>query len=200
MAEAGTLHDAFIDELRDVYDAEKQLTKALSKMAKAATSPDLRAAFEAHLEETEGHVDRVEQVFESLEEKVRGKHCDGIAGIIQEGKSVMGEDFDEATMDACLIASGQRAEHYEMAAYGTLVAWARVMGHTEAADLLQETLDEEKAADAKLSRLAEESINQDAADAGQAEEDEEEPGAQRRAAPARQSRRTPAVRPTPRRR
>jgi ferritin-like metal-binding protein YciE len=200
MAEAGTLHDAFIDELRDVYDAEKQLTKALSKMAKAATSPDLRAAFEAHLEETEGHVDRVEQVFESLEEKVRGKHCDGIAGIIQEGKSVMGEDFDEATMDACLIASGQRAEHYEMAAYGTLVAWARVMGHTEAADLLQETLDEEKAADAKLSRLAEESINQDAADAGQAEEDEEEPGAQRRAAPARQSRRTPAVRPKPRRR
>jgi ferritin-like metal-binding protein YciE len=177
MAEAGTLHDAFIDELRDVYDAEKQLTKALSKMAKAATSPDLRAAFEAHLEETEGHVDRVEQVFESLEEKVRGKHCDGIAGIIQEGKSVMGEDFDEATMDACLIASGQRAEHYEMAAYGTLVAWARVMGHTEAADLLQETLDEEKAADAKLSRLAEESINQDAADAGQAEEDEEEPKA-----------------------
>jgi ferritin-like metal-binding protein YciE len=200
MAEAGTLHDAFIDELRDVYDAEKQLTKALSKMAKAATSPDLRAAFEAHLEETEGHVDRVEQVFESLEEKVRGKHCDGIAGIIQEGKSVMGEDFDEATMDACLIASGQRAEHYEMAAYGTLVAWARVMGHTEAADLLQETLDEEKAADAKLSRLAEESINQDAADAGQAEEDEEEPSAQRRAAPARQSRRTPAVRPKPRRR
>jgi ferritin-like metal-binding protein YciE len=200
MAEAGTLHDAFIDELRDVYDAEKQLTKALSKMAKAATSPDLRAAFEAHLEETEGHVDRVEQVFESLEEKVRGKHCDGIAGIIQEGKSVMGEDFDEATMDACLLASGQRAEHYEMAAYGTLVAWARVMGHTEAADLLQETLDEEKAADAKLSRLAEESINQDAADAGQAEEDEEEPGAQRRAAPARQSRRTPAVRPKPRRR
>jgi ferritin-like metal-binding protein YciE len=200
MAEAGTLHDAFIDELRDVYDAEKQLTKALSKMAKAATSPDLRAAFEAHLEETEGHVDRVEQVFESLEEKVRGKHCDGIAGIIQEGKSVMGEDFDEATMDACLIASGQRAEHYEMAAYGTLVAWARVMGHTEAADLLQETLDEEKAADAKLSRLAEESINQDAADAGQAEEDEEEPGAQRRAAPARQSRRTPAVRPKRRRR
>jgi ferritin-like metal-binding protein YciE len=200
MAEAGTLHDAFIDELRDVYDAEKQLTKALSKMAKAATSPDLRAAFEAHLEETEGHVDRVEQVFESLEEKVRGKHCDGIAGIIQEGKSVMGEDFDEATMDACLIASGQRAEHYEMAAYGTLVAWARVMGHTEAADLLQETLDEEKAADAKLSRLAEESINQDAADAGQAEEDEEEPGAQRRAAPARQTRRTAAVRPKRRRR
>ena len=90
-------------------------------------------------------------MFESLDEKVRGKHCDGIAGIIEEGKSIMEEDFDDDTMDACLIAAGQRAEHYEMAAYGTLVAWARAMGHTEAADLLQETLDEEKAADKKLS-------------------------------------------------
>ena len=126
---AGTLHDAFIDELRDTYDAEKQLTKALPKLAKAATSPELRAAFESHLEETQGQIERLEQVFASLDEKVRGKHCDGIAGIIEEGKSIMEEDFDETTMDACLIAAGQRAEHYEMAAYGTLVAWARVMGH-----------------------------------------------------------------------
>ena len=125
MADNGTLHDAFLDELRDAYDAEKQLTKALPKLAKAATSPELREAFESHLEETRGHVERLEQVFASLDEKVRGKHCDGIAGIIEEGKSVMEEDFDEATMDACLIAAGQRAEHYEMAAYGTLVAWAR---------------------------------------------------------------------------
>ena len=125
MAEAGTLHDAFIDELRDSYDAEKQLTKALPKLAKAANSPKLRSAFETHLKETLGHIERLEQVFESIEEKPRGKHCDGIAGIIEEGKSIMGEDFDEATMDACLIAAGQRAEHYEMAAYGTLVAWAR---------------------------------------------------------------------------
>ena len=129
MAEAGTLHDAFIDELRDAYDAEKQLTKALPKLAKAASSPELRDAFESHLEETRGQIERLEQVFASLDEKVRGKHCDGIAGIIEEGKSVMEEDFDEATMDACLIAAGQRAEHYEMAAYGTLVAWARAMGH-----------------------------------------------------------------------
>jgi ferritin-like metal-binding protein YciE len=176
MAQAGTLHDAFIDELRDLYDAEKQLTKALPKLAKASSNPDLRTAFESHLEETRGHVERLEEVFGSLDEKVRGKHCDGIAGIIEEGKNVMEEEFDEATMDACLIASGQRAEHYEMAAYGTLVAWARAMGHDEAADLLQQTLDEEKAADEKLSSLAEEGINQEAADSAHdsGEEEEEE--------------------------
>src|SRR3979411_2926732 len=134
MAEAGTLHDAFINELRDAYDAEKQLTKALQKLAKAASDPKLRQAFEAHLKETHGQITRLEQVFESLDEKVRGKHCDGIAGIIEEGKSVMEEDFDETTMDACLIASGQRAEHYEMAAYGTLVAWANALGHADAAE------------------------------------------------------------------
>ncbi len=174
MADAGTLHDAFLDELRDTYDAEKQLTKALPKLAKASTSPQLRAAFESHLEETRGHVDRLEQVFESLDEKVRGKHCDGIAGIIEEGKSIMEEDFDEATMDAVLIAAGQRAEHYEMAAYGTLLAWARDMGHTEAARLLEQTLEEEKAADAKLTSLAESGINQEAADAAHPSDDEEE--------------------------
>jgi len=175
MAETGTLHDAFLDELRDTYDAEKQLTKALPKMAKASTSPELRAAFEAHLEETRGHVDRLEQVFQSLDEKARGKHCEGIAGIIDEGKAIMEEDFDDATMDACLIAAGQRAEHYEMAAYGTLIAWARGMGHTDAERLLQETLDEEKAADQKLTSIAEGGVNQEAADAAHpAEEDEED--------------------------
>jgi ferritin-like metal-binding protein YciE len=106
------------------------------------------------------------RVFESLDEKVRGKHCDGIAGIIEEGASIMEEDVDETTMDACLIAAGQRAEHYEMAAYGTLVAWAQAMGHTEAAKLLQQTLEEEKAADKKLSGLAEGGINQGGAAAG----------------------------------
>ena len=170
MAEAGSLHDAFIDELRDTYDAERQLTKALPKLAKAATSPKLRDAFETHLEETQGQIERLERVFESLDEKARGKHCDGIEGIIEEGKSIMEEDFDDTTMDACLIAAGQRAEHYEMAAYGTLVAWARAMGHTDAANLLQQTLDEEKAADKKLSGLAEGGINQSAADASHAGE------------------------------
>ena len=120
MAQTSTLHDAFLDELRDAYDAEKQLTKALPKMAKAATSAQLRQALESHLEETLGHVERLETVLEGLGERVRGKHCDGIAGIIEEGKSALEEDFDDITMDACIIASGQRAEHYEMAAYGTL--------------------------------------------------------------------------------
>ena len=128
MPETGTLHDAFIDELRDTYDAEKQLTKALAKLAKAASNPRLRDAFATHLEETQGQIERLEQVFESLDEKARGKHCDGIAGIIEEGKSIMEEDFDATTMDACLIAAGQRAEHYEMAAYGTLIAWGEAMG------------------------------------------------------------------------
>jgi ferritin-like metal-binding protein YciE len=177
MAEAGTLHDAFIDELRDMYDAEKQLTKALPKLAKAASSSDLRAAFESHLRETQGQIERLERVFESLDEKVRGKRCDGMAGIIEEGNSILGEDFENATMDACLIAAAQRAEHYEMAAYGALVAWANGMGHTEAADLLQETLDEEKAADQKLNSIAEGGVNQEAAEAahpGDTDEEEEE--------------------------
>ena len=174
MAEMGTLHDAFLDELRDAYDAEKQITKALPKMVKAATSPALRDALEAHLEETRQQVERLEQVFTSLDEKARGKHCDGMAGIIEEGQSILEEDFDETTIDACLIAAAQRVEHYEMAAYGTLVAWAQVMGHTEAADLLQETLDEEKAADEKLSSIAEGGINQAAADAAHEGESDEE--------------------------
>jgi ferritin-like metal-binding protein YciE len=171
MPRNGTLHDAFIDELRDAYDAEKQVLKALPKMVRAASSSDLRAAFEAHLEETRGQVARLEQVFGSLDEKVRGKHCDGVAGIIEEGKKVMEEDFDDTTMDACLIAAAQRVEHYEMAAYGTLVAWAEAMGHTEAAALLRETLDEEKAADEKLTEVAESGVNQGAADAAHGEDE-----------------------------
>ena len=174
MADAGTLHDAFLDELRDTYDAEKQLVKALPKMAKAASSPELRSAFESHLEETRGQVKRLEQVFETIDEPAKGKHCDGIAGIIEEGKSLMEEDFDDATLDAGLIAAGQRAEHYEIAAYGTLVAWAKTMGHTDAAALLQENLDEEKAANKKLSELAEGGINQGAADGAEADEELEE--------------------------
>jgi len=168
MAENGTLHDAFLDELRDVYDAEKQLTKALPELAEAATSPDLAAAFEDHLEQTKGHVERLERVFAGLDEKASGKHCDGIAGIIKEGSNVADEDYDELTMDACLIAAGQRAEHYEIAAYGSLIAWARSMGHADAVDLLQQTLDEEKAADEKLTSLAEGGINEEAAEGAHA--------------------------------
>jgi ferritin-like metal-binding protein YciE len=196
MADAGTLHDAFVDELRDAYDAEKQITRALPKMARAASSPDLQTAFESHLEETREQITRLEEVFASLEEKVRGKHCDGMAGIIEEGKSVMEEDFDAATMDACLIASAQRVEHYEMAAYGTLVAWARAMGHTEAAELLEQTLDEEKAADEKLTTIAEDGVNREAADAAhpdaEGDEDEVEAAAPKKAAKASSSRKASA--------
>jgi ferritin-like metal-binding protein YciE len=162
-SERSSLRDAFIAELRDSYDSEKQLTKALPKLAAAASTPALKDAFESHLEETRGHVDRLEQVFEGLDEKAQGKHCDGIAGIIKEGSGVMSEDFDEATMDAALIAGGQRAEHYEIAAYGTLIAWAKQLGLDEAASLLQQTLDEEKAADRKLTEIAEDVVNQAAA-------------------------------------
>jgi len=192
MADTQTLHDAFLDELRDAYDAEKQLVKALPKLAKAATSTELRQAFVDHLEETNGHVEKLEQVFQICEEKAKGKHCDGMAGIIEEGKSVMDEDYEGATMDACLIASAQRVEHYEMAAYGTLVAWAKGMGMNDAAELLQEILDEEKAADEKLTSIAESGVNEQAAagvneDEGGDEEDQED------VSPARGSRRSAAA-------
>ncbi len=156
------LHDAFLNELRDAYDAELQVIKALPAMAKAANSPKLKTAFEAHLKETHGQVSRLERVFANLGEKAQGKRCDGMAGILKEGSTVMEGDYDDATMDACLIASAQRVEHYEMAAYGTLVAWARSMTHTEVADLLEETLNEEKSADSKLSLLARDGINRKA--------------------------------------
>jgi len=163
MADTATLHDAFIDELRDSYDAERQLVKALPKLAKAATDPKLKNAFESHLEETRGHVELLEQVFESLSEKPRGKHCDGIAGIIDEGKDILSESFDTATMDASLIAAAQRAEHYEIAAYGTLIAWAKTLGRADCAQVLQQNLAEEKAADEKLTTLAENEVNRAAA-------------------------------------
>ena len=173
MADAGTLHDAFINELRDTYDAEQQLTRALSTLAGAARSADLRTAFEEHLEETRGHIERLEAILESLNEAVKGKRCEGMAGIIEEGQANLDEDFDEATMDAILIAAGQRAEHYEIAAYNTLIAWARAMGHVEAADLLRETLREERASEERLSAIAEGGINQEAADGADAPDDED---------------------------
>ena len=163
MAEKNTLHDAFLDELRDMYHAEKQLTSALPKLAKKAKSPDLSEAFRSHLAETENHVTRLEQVFAELGETAKAKTCDGMKGIIAEANEMIGESYDDQTMDAVLIASAQRAEHYEIAAYGTLVTWARTMEHDSAADLLQQNLDEEKAADEKLTDVAESGINEQAA-------------------------------------
>ena len=163
MAEKNTLHDAFLDELRDMYHAEKQLTSALPKLAKKAKSPDLSEAFRSHLAETENHVTRLEQVFAELGETAKAKTCDGMKGIIAEANEMIGESYDDETMDAVLIASAQRAEHYEIAAYGTLVTWARTMEHDSAADLLQQNLDEEKTADEKLTDIAESGINEQAA-------------------------------------
>lgn len=165
MPEMSTLHDAMIDEIRDLYHAEKQLLKALPKMTKAATHPDLKAALEAHLGETEGQVARLEQVFELLEQKPRTKVCAGMAGIIEEGSEALKEDAADAVLDAMIIASGQRVEHYEIAAYGTVAAWAKALGLRDVAQLLQKTLDEEKLADKKLTALAESGINA-AAEAG----------------------------------
>lgn len=160
-----SLRDAFIDELRDAYDAEKQIIKALPKLVKKASNKQLKAAFAAHLEETKGQVDRLEKAFHLIDEKVKGKHCEGIAGILKEGKSVMEEDFDDATMDACLIASAQRVEHYEIAAYGTMIAWAKCLGETKVVRLLEETLKQEDSADKKLTGLAEDGINQSSMEA-----------------------------------
>ena len=190
--EPKTLHDAFIDELRDLYNAEKQVSKALPKMIKAANASPLSDAFQSHLKETEGQIKRLEQVFESLGEPAKSKTCDGMAGIIEEGKHLMEEDFDDATMDACLIAAAQKVEHYEIGSYGTVIAWAEAMGHDEAVRLLKITLGEEEATDEKLSSLASGGINDQAASIAhgeeQEEDDEEEPamvGAGRKAAPSR---------------
>ena len=174
MAKTSTLHDAWLDELRDLYNAEKQIVKALPKMVKAATAAPLADAFEAHLQETLKQIQRLEQAFESVGETAKSKTCDGMAGILEEGKGIMGEDFDEPTMDASLIAAAQKVEHYEIASYGTVIAWAEAMGHTQAAKLLKQTLNEEEAADEKLTALATSGINEQAASEAHGEEDEEE--------------------------
>ena len=168
-----TLRDSLVDEIKDMFNAEKQLTKALPKLAKAATSDELRTAFENHLEETRGQVAKLERVFELMDETPRGKHCAGMAGIIEEGSDLLEEDFEDAVMDACIIAAAQKAEHYEITSYGSMIAWAEALELTEVASILNEILSEEKAADTKLSALAESGINE-AATAGESEDDEEE--------------------------
>jgi ferritin-like metal-binding protein YciE len=187
-----TLHEMLVDEIKDLYHAEKQLTKALPKMVKAANHEDLREAFEAHLEETREQVTRLEEVFEALGEKVKAKPCAGMAGILEEGQDTMEEDAEGAVMDAALIAAAQRVEHYEIAAYGTCVEWARLLGLTEVASLLETTLEEEKAADEKLTSLAESEINTAAVAEGQPHEDDEE-----EEEPKSTARRSSSVRRTP---
>jgi ferritin-like metal-binding protein YciE len=181
MAGMNTLADLFQDELRDVYDAEKRILKALPKMAKAASDEQLRDAFTQHLEETRGQVERLEQVFASLDQKPKGKRCMGMEGIIAEGAELMEEDGEESVLDAGLIASAQRVEHYEITAYGTLMAWAKQLGYQEALELLGENEREEKETDEKLTEIAEGIINQQASAASGDEEEEEDRPARGRA-------------------
>ncbi|MGH9196530.1 MAG: ferritin-like domain-containing protein, partial [Acidimicrobiia bacterium] len=161
-------------ELRDVYDAEKQITRALPKMVKAAEAQELRSAFEKHLNQTRGQIERLEEIFEMLDTRPKGHHCPGMEGIITEGSELMEEDGDPAVLDAGLIGAAQKVEHYEIAVYGTLLTYANLLGRTEAADLLQQTLDEEKQADQKLTQLAEGFVNPEAAEQEGEEEEEEE--------------------------
>ncbi|MGB2715055.1 MAG: ferritin-like domain-containing protein [Vicinamibacterales bacterium] len=161
--ETNPLEELLVDELKDIYSAENQIIKALPKMAKAATSPELKRAFERHLEETRRQVERLDQIGQALDVKLTGKKCKGMEGLIEEGKEVMEEDFDDNAIDAGLIGAAQKVEHYEIAAYGTARTHAEMLGYTKAAKLLQQTLDEEGATDKKLTQLAESIINVEAA-------------------------------------
>lgn len=160
-----SLHDLYLEELRDLYNAENQLLKALPRMAKAATAPELKAAFTEHLAVTQGQVERLDRIFAQLGEKATGKKCKAMEGLIAEGKEVMEEDGEPAVIDAALIGAAQRVEHYEMAGYGTVRTFARVLGYTAAEKLLQKTLDEEGEADQTLTELAETVINPEAEEA-----------------------------------
>jgi ferritin-like metal-binding protein YciE len=163
--ETNPLEELLIDELKDIYNAENQIVKALPKMARAASSPDLRRAFERHLEETRRQVERLDQIGEQLEVKLTGKKCHGMEGLIEEGREIMSEDLEAPARDAGLIGAAQKVEHYEIAAYGTARAHAEMLGYTKIARLLQQTLNEEGATDKKLTQLAENIINVEAVEA-----------------------------------
>ena len=173
-----SLKDLYIDELKDLYNAENQLLKALPKMAKKASAPELKNAFVKHLTVTKGHVDRLEKIFKGLDEKPTGKTCKAMKGLVEEGKEVIEEDGDPSVLDAALIGAAQRVEHYEMAGYGVVRTFANLLGDTKAADLLQRTLNEEGEADKALTALAEQVINVQASEA-------EEPAPKKRAAKSR---------------
>src|SRR5580658_9051895 len=166
------LKSLYVDELRDLYSSEQQLIKAIPKMAKAANSDELRKGFEEHLEQTKGHARRLEQILSGLGEPVKGKKCKGMAGIVAEGGEMLSENFAGALMDAALISAAQRVEHYEIAAYGAVHAFAELLGEGDAAALLQQTLDEEKETDQKLKELSEE-INSEAFNTASEADDEE---------------------------
>ncbi len=173
MASMDSLEELMQDELKDIYDAEKQLTKALPKLAKKATNTELKEAFQEHLGQTERQIERLEEIFEQLGMPARGKKCEGMKHLISEGEDMMKEAEDDATRDAVMIASAQKVEHYEIASYGTLRTWANLLGKQDVAALLEESLDEEKETDQNLTTIAEGFVNQAAAE-GQEDEDEGE--------------------------
>jgi ferritin-like metal-binding protein YciE len=190
-----SLQELYVDELRDLYDAENQLTKALPKMAEGATSDELREGFKEHLEQTRGHVQRLEQIFERLGEKPKGKKCKGMEGLIKEGSEVLDEDIEEDTHDAAIIGAAQRVEHYEIAGYGTARTHAELLGRDEDVELLEQTLEEEKETDEKLTQLAG-NINVQAQES-ESEEDEETEGPGMRTRAASSSSRRGATRRKP---
>jgi ferritin-like metal-binding protein YciE len=158
-----SIKDLYIAELKDLYDAEKQIVKALPEMSKAASSPELKAAFDDHLKQTRNQVERLETIFQQMDLKPAGKHCKGIAGVLEEGKELLKEDVDPEVLDAGLIAGAQKVEHYEIAGYGTVRTFAQMLGEKTAVELLQQTLDEEGATDKKLTALAVKRVNREAA-------------------------------------
>jgi ferritin-like metal-binding protein YciE len=166
MAKLSSLDDLLVHELQDIYHAEGQVLKALPKMAKAASSDELRRAFEEHRLQTQGQVERLGQVFKLLGVPVKGRKCEGMAGLIEEGKKVMEQDAEPAVLDAALIAAAQKVEHYEIAAYGCVCTYAEMLGHDEVHDLLGQNLDEEETTDQRLTTLAESVINPEAEEEG----------------------------------
>jgi ferritin-like metal-binding protein YciE len=172
--EHNALKEVYIAELKDLYDAENRLVKAIPKMAKAASSEKLRSGFEEHLEQTRGHVDRLKEILDAMGEKAGGKKCAGMTGIVKEGEEIMEEDFEGEVMDAALISAAQRVEHYEIAAYGCVRTWAELLGENEASALLEKTLEEEKETDQKLTELAEQINVQAKASSGEEEDEESE--------------------------
>lgn len=167
-----SLDSLFLDELKDIYNAEKQLLRALPRMAKAAESPQLQQAFQKHLKETEGQVQRLERIFKDLGQAARGKKCKGMEGLIEEGKELMEEEGEGPVVDAALISAAQKVEHYEIAAYGCLRTYAELLGYTQAARLLEQNLAEEEAADKKLTQLGEGGINESAVAVGEESEED----------------------------
>lgn len=173
MAKLKSLDDLLVHELQDIYHAEGQILKALPKMIKAASHPELQAAFEEHLEQTRGQVERLEQAFKLLGVPAKGQKCDGMAGVIEEGKKMMEEEAAPAVMDAALIAAAQKVEHYEIASYGCVCTYAEMLGYDQVHDLLGQNLDEEETTDERLTALAESVINVDAEETGDIETEKE---------------------------